>query len=63
MMNETQSCFVKYHDPADGSGDLIVDIPPELLKSQGLVLDDELTIEVVDGEIVMKPIRLRNELV
>jgi antitoxin component of MazEF toxin-antitoxin module len=36
---------------------LIVHLPPELLSSLSLVLDDELTIEVMDGAIVLKPKR------
>jgi antitoxin ChpS len=62
IMSETQSWTVKCHDTADGSGDLIVNLPPELLTSLGLVLDDELTIEVLDGDIVLKPIRRQCEL-
>ncbi|MGE8097847.1 AbrB/MazE/SpoVT family DNA-binding domain-containing protein [Pseudomonas fluorescens] len=54
-MSETQSWTVTYQDTADGSGDVIVDLPPELLASLGLGLGDELTIEVIDGAIVLKP--------
>lgn len=61
-MNATQSWTVKCDDPGDGSGDIIVNLPPELLKSLGLVLDDVLTIELIDGDIVLKPIRQRREL-
>jgi hypothetical protein len=35
-------------------GDVIVDLPSALIASLGLVLDDELPIEVVDGVIVLK---------
>lgn len=56
-MSETQSWTVRYQDTADGTGDVIVDLPPELLTSLGLVLGDELTIEVIDGAIVLKPKR------
>ncbi|MNC49957.1 hypothetical protein D3C76_1592900 [compost metagenome] len=61
-MRESQSWTVKCHDPADGSGDMIVDLPQDLLTSLELVLGDELTIEVLDGDIILKPIRLRSEL-
>ncbi|MNP38374.1 hypothetical protein D3C76_1318820 [compost metagenome] len=56
-LSETQSWTVRCQDTADGSGDVIVDLPPELLASLGLVLGDELTIEVIDGAIVLKPKR------
>ena len=39
-------------DPEDGSGDLIVDLPSELLEEMGLVTGDELDIEVADGMII-----------
>ncbi|WP_315974725.1 AbrB/MazE/SpoVT family DNA-binding domain-containing protein [Pseudomonas sp. 7P_10.2_Bac1] len=40
---------------ADGSGDFIVDLPPELLAQMGLGLGDLLTVEMVDGAIALKP--------
>nr|WP_097303502.1 AbrB/MazE/SpoVT family DNA-binding domain-containing protein [Pseudomonas chlororaphis] len=54
-MREIQRWTVKCQDTADGSGDVIVDLPSELLASLGLGLGDELTIEVIDGAIVLKP--------
>ncbi|MGF6457870.1 AbrB/MazE/SpoVT family DNA-binding domain-containing protein [Pseudomonas frederiksbergensis] len=42
-------------DPEDGSGDLIVDLPSELLEEMGLVTGDELYIEVADGMIILSP--------
>jgi hypothetical protein len=48
---------VKCQDTADGTGDVIVDLPRELLATLGLSLGDELTIEVLDGAIVLKPKR------
>lgn len=56
-LSEPQCWTVRCQDPADGSGDIIVDLPPELLASFGLGLGDELTIEVIDGAIVLKPKR------
>ncbi|WP_415259566.1 AbrB/MazE/SpoVT family DNA-binding domain-containing protein [Pseudomonas chlororaphis] len=55
IMREIQRWTVKCQDTADGSGDVIVDLPSELLASLGLGLGDELTIEVIDGAIVLKP--------
>jgi len=56
-MNEPDRWTVKCQDAADGSGDVIVDLPPELLARFSLSIGDELTIEVIDGVIVLKPIR------
>lgn len=56
-MSAGERWTVKCQDAADGSGDLIVDLPPELLLKMGLSPGDELTIEVLDGVIVLKPTR------
>jgi bifunctional DNA-binding transcriptional regulator/antitoxin component of YhaV-PrlF toxin-antitoxin module len=56
-MSESKIWTVKCQDTADGSGDVIVELPPELLARLGLGLGDELTIEVVDGAVVLKPKR------
>lgn len=48
---------VKCQDPKDGTGDLIIDIPDEMLQAIGVVVGDELSIEVVDGVILLKPLR------
>lgn len=54
-MIETQRWTVKCQDPADGTGDVIIDLPPELLISLGLGIGDVLIIEVIDGVIVLTP--------
>jgi len=46
---------VECQDAADGSGDLIIDVPPELLAISRLNIGDVLTIEVIDGAIVLTP--------
>jgi hypothetical protein len=56
-MSEPERWTVKCQHTADGTGDVIVDLPPELLVTLGLSLGDELTIEVLDGAIVLKPKR------
>lgn len=56
-MSENEHWTVKCQNTADGSGDVIVDLPPELLAKLGLSLGDELTIEIIDGAIVLKPKR------
>ncbi|CAI8851149.1 Antitoxin ChpS [Pseudomonas sp. IT-194MI4] len=57
FMCESERWTVKCQEAADGTGDVIVDLPPELLAKLGLGLGDELTIEVVDGAIVLEPKR------
>lgn len=47
---------VKCQDPKDGTGDLIIDIPDEMLQAIGAVVGDELSIEVVDGMILLRPL-------
>ena len=54
-MVESKTWTVRCQDAADGSGDFIVDLPPELLAQMGLGLRDILTVEVIDGAIVLKP--------
>lgn len=44
-------------DPGDGSGDVIIDLPQDVLAAMNLGLGDLLTIELVEGSIVLKPIR------
>jgi antitoxin component of MazEF toxin-antitoxin module len=44
-------------DAGDGSGDLIVELPPELLEMIELDIGDELSLEELEGTIVMKPLR------
>jgi antitoxin ChpS len=55
-MTEAKSWTAICQDPADGSGDVIVDLPPDLIASLGLGVGDVLTIEVIDGAIVLTPI-------
>lgn len=55
VMTQTHHWTVKCQDPADGSGDVIVDLPQELLADLGLGIGSVLTIEVINGTIVLKP--------
>lgn len=43
-MNDTQGWTVKCQDIANGSGDVIVDLPSELLTQLGLGVGDELAL-------------------
>lgn len=54
-MSESKTWTVRCQDSADGSGDFIVDLPPELLAQMGLGLGDILTLEEIDGSIILRP--------
>lgn len=54
-MSESERWIVKCQDTEDGSGDVIVDLPPELLAKMGVGVGDDLTITVANGAIVLKP--------
>lgn len=58
----TQSVHTKVicQDPGDGSGDVIVELPPDILKELSLAVGDRLRIELVDSAIVLRPIREPN---
>jgi antitoxin ChpS len=56
-MSEPVRTNVTCQDPGDGSGDVIIDLPSGTLESMNLNLGDLLSIELVNGAIVLKPIR------
>jgi len=56
-MDESARTTVKCQDPCDGSGDVIIDLPDDILEGMGLNIGDSLTIELIDGSIVLKPVR------
>lgn len=60
-MSQVVSTTVKCQDPGDDSGDVIVELPPEILTAMGIGVGDHLSIELVDGVIVLKPVREANE--
>jgi antitoxin component of MazEF toxin-antitoxin module len=45
------------HDAGDGSGDLIVEIPPSIISAMGLQIGDKLDLQIVDGVLVLTPCR------
>jgi antitoxin ChpS len=59
-MSEAMQTTVVCHDPGDGSGDVIIDLPPDVLAAINVGLGDSLSIELVNGEIVLRPIRDAN---
>ncbi len=59
-MTDSLRMTVMCQDPEDGSGDVIIDLPPDVLAAMNVVLGDSLSIELVDGSIVLKPMRDTN---
>jgi antitoxin ChpS len=55
-MGELIQTTVICQDPGDGSGDVIIDLPPDVLEAMNLGIGHSLSIELVDGSIVLKPI-------
>lgn len=45
------------HDARDGSGDLIVQIPPQVIEALRLQVGGTLNLELEEGALVLTPIR------
>lgn len=56
-MSELMQTTVVCQDPGDDSGDVIIDLHPDVLKAMNVGLGDSLSIELADGSMVLKPIR------
>ena len=56
-MNDSLATIVICQDPDDSSGDIIIDLPPDVLAAMDVGLGDSLSIELIDLSIVLKPIR------
>ncbi|MBH3471349.1 AbrB/MazE/SpoVT family DNA-binding domain-containing protein [Pseudomonas putida] len=56
-MSKPVSTTVKCQDPGDGSGDVIIDLPQDVLKALKVELGDLLSVELVNGPIELRPIR------
>lgn len=57
-MCDSERWTVKCQRAADGSGDVIIELPLDLLAEMGLSLGDDLDVEVLDDAIILKPRRL-----
>lgn len=55
-MSDTNRTWV-CHDAGNGSGDLIVEIPQEVLDAMELRIGDKLNLELVGEDLVLTPIR------
>lgn len=56
-MSGSVRAVVKCQDPGDGSGDVIIDLPPDVLAAMNVGLGDSLSIELINGVVVLRPIR------
>jgi len=56
-MSESVQTTVRCQDLGDDTGDVIVELPPNVLAGMDIGLGDSLTIELIDGAIVLRPIR------
>ena len=56
-MIEAIQTTVVCQDLGDGSGDVIIDLHPDVLKTLNIGLGDSLSIELAEGSLVLKPIR------
>jgi antitoxin ChpS len=56
-MGESIQTTVVCQALGDGSGDVIIDLHPDVLRAMNIGLGDVLSIELADGAMVLKPIR------
>nr|WP_314576466.1 AbrB/MazE/SpoVT family DNA-binding domain-containing protein [uncultured Pseudomonas sp.] len=56
-MSKAMQTTVLCQDPGDSSGDVIIDLHPDVLKTLNIGLGDSLSIELAEGSLVLKPIR------
>ncbi|NQD75315.1 AbrB/MazE/SpoVT family DNA-binding domain-containing protein [Pseudomonas sp. B21-023] len=56
-MKDFVQTTVKCQDPGDGSADVIIELSDDVLERMGLQIADSLTIELIGGIIVLKPVR------
>lgn len=54
LMTQSVRTIAKCQDPGDGSGDVIIDLPPDVLAAINVGLGDSLSIELVNGAIVLR---------
>lgn len=54
MAEQNEGWLAVCQDPGDGSGDVIVELPPELIAALGWSLGDELIVERSEDGISLK---------
>jgi putative toxin-antitoxin system antitoxin component (TIGR02293 family) len=55
IMSETERWVAKCQSTEDGTGDIIIELPPELLDQMGLGIGDDMELTVANGTIVLTP--------
>ncbi|MNN32774.1 hypothetical protein D3C81_1465060 [compost metagenome] len=60
-MTKSVRTTVTCQDPGERSGDVIIDLSPDVLAAMNVGIGDLLSIELVNGAIVLKPIRDTDE--
>jgi phosphate uptake regulator len=56
-MSESVRKIVICQDAGDGTGDLIVELPADVQKRMGVGEGDVLNLDVIDGTLVLTPVR------
>ncbi len=56
IMSETERWIVKCQKTEDGTGDIIIDLPQELLDQMRLGVGDDLELTVANGTLVLTPV-------
>ncbi|KZL42302.1 AbrB family transcriptional regulator [Pseudomonas syringae pv. syringae] len=56
-MSESLKKTVICQDPVDGSGDLIIDLPQDVIEDMKVAPGDLLSIELVDGMLLLSALR------
>lgn len=57
-MSKPVRATVKCQDSGDGSGDVIIDLPQEVLIALNVGLGDLLSVELINSTIELRPIRV-----
>jgi antitoxin ChpS len=56
-MSKSVRTIVKCQDPGDGSGEVIIDLPPDVLAAMNVGAGDFFSLELVNWVILLRPIR------
>lgn len=53
----TRTTRVQLHSCDDGSGKVIISLPQDIVRELDLNVGDSLSVELIDGSVVLKPVR------
>lgn len=57
MNATTCTTTVVCQDPGDGSDDVIIELPAAILAAMNVGIGETLSLEIVEGSVVLKPVR------